>query len=89
MTNTVKVIPLAEEPGTDMYWHQWAVLTVYGVFPEDKKTQAKIEKLVDSVPLEDEEDGVDEYFELLKAKFEDAGHEVKLELASLAFPGGI
>lgn len=92
MTDTIKVIPLTEEPGTDMYWHPWAVLTIYGTDPEDRKLQDKLEKLVDAVPLEepdlgeDEDENLDTYFEALKVKFEDAGYEVKLELASMAFP---
>lgn len=88
------VIPLSEEPGTDMYWHQWLVVEFSDFTFDFEYQRAVLEPIIKTVPFEeydyenDEELDMADYANALGLAFDKAGLTATTSLAHMAFPAG-
>jgi hypothetical protein len=88
--STTVVVPVTQDPGTDMYWHPWLVLSV----KEDdakKKIEAALRRVaVNSIEDDESENGIDE-IELRAALSSELRGEhlqlTELRVVDLAFLG--
>lgn len=89
-TNSL-VIPLTNEPGTDMYYHYWLTIKFDFTFDPDYSERV-LEPIIKTVPFRDydyehdKEIDLTEYAEAIKTAFFEKAIETKVSFARMAFP---
>lgn len=88
--STTVVAPITHDPGTDMYWHPWAVVSVREDDAKKRLEAALCRIPVDSIRDVEQENGVDEieFRAALSSELKAEGLQLtELRIVGLAFIG--